>query len=128
MHNAEHRGVRANAQRECQHRNACKAWALAERAGAIPQVLPQYVQPGESPHLPRDFFQACNVAESSARRVASIRCLHSRRAVLLLAYRQMKRKLILQVPIELLAPPQQLNSQPELPGPTFCNVTLICRL
>src|SRR5260370_32426699 len=63
---AENSGVCANAQGQRENGHSRKAWRFREHTQAIMNVLPELLQPNETPHLARLFLYPLLIAELSS--------------------------------------------------------------
>src|SRR5438874_11991810 len=118
-HSVQHRkksGVHPDSQRDRQNRHRRKPRILRQRPRSVPQIAPSAFQRDKTPRFPARFLDARDVAEVPSRRVPRLLSLHPPLAVLLFAHRQMKRKLVLQVAVELLGLEQRLHSHPVAHG------------
>ena len=77
LHEAEDRGVRADAEREREHRDGGPARRPAQQADALANVLGHCLERGEAPHLHLVFPDRRDVAELSKGRVARVVCRHA---------------------------------------------------
>jgi hypothetical protein len=85
-----------------------------ELARGVAEVLPENLQPAESPQLAAGFFEPGDVAELTPRGVGSFVGRDALLAQLLLAHGEMKLQLVVQVAVKLPAPENQLQAQPEI--------------
>ncbi len=100
---AEDGRVRADADRERQHRDDREARRFAERPQRVAHILRQRLERRERPHVAALLLQIRHVAEPAARGGAGIGRRRAVAAILRLAHRQVKRELVVQIALELPA-------------------------
>src|SRR5260370_32916412 len=66
---AKNGGVCANAQGQRENGHGRKAWKFREHSQAIMDVLPELLQPNETPHFARLFLYSRHIAELSYSRI-----------------------------------------------------------
>jgi hypothetical protein len=72
IHDAEHRGVGANRQRQCSCRGRRKSGTLAERARRVAEILARLVEPGPDPDPARVLLRQRDVAKREHRPTAGL--------------------------------------------------------
>ena len=70
INQAENGCVGANSQRERKNSNSGEARRITQHAQAVADVLPQFLDPGDSPHVTRIFLHSHHVPEFTHRRIA----------------------------------------------------------
>jgi hypothetical protein len=112
IHQAEHGGVAADAQRQRQHGDGGEPRGAGEHAGGEPNVLEQSLQTDETPHITTVLPSQCDTAHLA---VAEFDCGpggESRAAVIGLFHGPVRLHLLGQFALELGAPPPEHEPPP----------------
>ena len=96
IHQAENRGVRADAQRQSQRRNHCEPRIFPQRARGIAQILQQIFQPRPRPLIVRHVLNHACVAQLAPRRRVRLRRRFSARLAVPRRHLQMARDFFIQ--------------------------------
>ena len=131
VHEAEHRRVAADAERERQHGHRREAGALPEHAGREPRVLPERLEAYESPHVAALLLQGDGVPEPAHGRAPGFVGAQARVPVLLFAHGEMEAQLVVQVALELAgagrAPSRAATSSGPAPRTTWLQAVSMIR-
>src|SRR6266853_2236473 len=108
--------IHSYSQRNRQHRRHREPRILLQCSRTVSQIAPKRFQRPKAPHLPANLLHPHRVSKFPPRRVFSLSRRNSSRALLLLAHRQVKFELFLQIPLQLLPMEQRLHSRPRFHG------------
>src|SRR4029453_672777 len=100
---AEHRGVRADAETERDDRAEREPWGTSKSADGVADVLLQVVEPWYRPQLARLLVDPGHVAEAASRGPVGLRRVVARRACIALELCAMELQLLPQFGVEAVA-------------------------
>jgi hypothetical protein len=118
---AEQRGIRADSQRQRDHRREREAWITAEAAQSVAQILPSHVQEPDAIRLARLFEEQGSIPEAPCGVAASFRFRHAGSRIVPAPRLQVKIDLVIQFTLQLAWPEQV----PKSIGPRHGQILLI---
>ncbi len=110
-------GIRADTQRERQHRNRGETRALAHGSQGVTKILRDSFEHDPSPHFPTHLLQQCDVTEPVLRFVTRRIVINSRTLVFLLAQLFVELHLFVEIALELPSVDEKSQPSPKLGEP-----------